>query len=491
MKREVLRMERVTCIKNGREVLNNFNFQMFEGEVMGLVPLDSYGLNEFVDCVQNNRQLFYGRVYICEKLVNTYAVCPRAKNNVYSIFKDENLVNNLSAADNIFIIREGFKGHLINERILNKQLERLFKEIGIEINTRKKVVELTILEKYIVEIVKAIVAKTDIIIVRDLASSLHSEDMEKLKKVIRYYAEHGMSFIYISARMEALSQMCDRVSLMSHGRIIKVLEHEKIAENLEKHYFFPYQLLENNISSAKEEGQKVFICEDVCYNSIQHVSFDVEKGECLLVHNYNNFEWEDFIAVLLGAKVNKGRIWWEHKGERNSEREVALILKNPTETMLFPEMSYEDNLCLNLDHRIHYLWGKRSKRKSIAKEIAGEYVACKVKDLSLREKYELVYHKIILQKPEIIFCFFPYRNVDVKTRQYTNSFLKKYLSKGIAVVIITLDMMDSIALADRILLFGKDRGRMIFDREEFEKIAVRNRESDSAESTKKEEDTTE
>ncbi len=82
-------------------------------------------------------------------------------------------------------------------------MERLFKEIGIEINTRKKVVELTILEKYIVEIVKAIVAKTDIIIVRDLASSLHSEDMEKLKKVIRYYAEHGMSFIYISARMEA------------------------------------------------------------------------------------------------------------------------------------------------------------------------------------------------------------------------------------------------------------------------------------------------
>ena len=87
MKREVLRMERVTCIKNGREVLNNFNFQMFEGEVMGLVPLDSYGLNEFVDCVQNNRQLFYGRVYICEKLANSYAVCPSAKNNLYSIFK--------------------------------------------------------------------------------------------------------------------------------------------------------------------------------------------------------------------------------------------------------------------------------------------------------------------------------------------------------------------------------------------------------------------
>ena len=59
MKREVLRMERVTCIKNGREVLNNFNFQMFEGEVMGLVPLDSYGLNEFVDCVQNNSCLLY------------------------------------------------------------------------------------------------------------------------------------------------------------------------------------------------------------------------------------------------------------------------------------------------------------------------------------------------------------------------------------------------------------------------------------------------
>lgn len=482
-------MERVTCIGQGQKLLNNFNFQLFEGEIMGLVPLDSYGLDEFIDCVANNRQLLYGRVYIREKLVNTYAVHPRMKNNVYSILKDENLIQGLLAADNVFLIREGYKGFFINDSIIQKQLKRLFQEVGMDINTKKKVKELTTFEKYIIEIVKAAVGKADVVILRDIGSSLHPEDMGKLKKVVRYYAGRGLSFIYISARTEELSQLCDRVSLMSHGRIIKVLEQGRIKESLEKHYFFPYQLLEENESGARKEGQKIFRCENVWFNSIQNMSFDVEKGECLLVHDYNNFDWKDFIALLSGAKPQSGQIWWEHRGRRSARRDIAVILENPMETMLFPQMSYEDNLCLNLDHRIGCLWWSRNKRKSIAKEIAGREITCRVKDLPLKEKYELIYNKVLLQNPKIIFCMFPYRNVDVKTRQYTNKFLKKYLSAGIAVVIITLDMMEGVAIADRILLFGKNQSRMIFDREEFEKIILKGSRMNESKDTKEQGET--
>lgn len=168
-------MERVTCIGQGQKLLNNFNFQLFGGEIMGLVPLDSYGLDEFIDCVANNRQLLYGRVYIREKLVNTYAVHPRMKNNVYSILKDENLIQGLLAADNVFLIREGYKGFFINDSIIQKQLKRLFQEVGMDINTKKKVKELTTFEKYIIEIVKAAVGKADVVILRDIGSSLHPE----------------------------------------------------------------------------------------------------------------------------------------------------------------------------------------------------------------------------------------------------------------------------------------------------------------------------
>ena len=480
-------MERVTYVEQGRELLNNFNFQMFEGEVMGLVPLDSYGLDEFVDCVQNNKQLFYGRVYIREKLVNTYAVCPRVKNNVYTIFKDENLIQNLPGADNIFVIRKGYRSFWVNDSLIQKQLERLLHDIGLEIDVKKNVKELTTLEKYIIEIIKAYVGKADIVILKDIASSIHHLDMEKLEKVIHYYKNQGLSFIYISVRTEILSNLCDRVSLMSQGRIIKVLEHSQVINSLEEHYFFPYKLLEKNKSGAKEEGQKIFTCENLCFNSIHNMTFYVEKGECLLIHDYNNFNWHDFITVLLGGKPQSGKIWWGEKEGKKLKKEIAIILENPTETMLFPEMTYEDNLCFNLDHKIRHLWWSRAKRKSIAREIVGKDITCKVKDLSLKEKYGLVYNKILLQKPQIVFCFFPYRNVDVKTQQFTNSFLKKYLLKGIAVVIITLDILDGISLADRILLFGKNNSRMIFDKEEFERIVLCGRKNDCAESTKKEE----
>ena len=257
---------------------------------------------------------------------------------------------------------------------------------------------------------------------------------------------------------------------MSLGRIVKILEHDRIRGDMENYYVFPYQLLKENETSIREEGQKIFRCDHVWYNSIKDMSFDVEKGECLLIHDYNDLDWNDLILLLCGEKPQKGRIWWEGKKPKSARRNIAVILEDPAETMLFSQMSYEDNLCLNLDHRIGHLWWSQNKRRSIAKEITGRENSGKVKDLSLKEKYELVYNKIMLQAPRIIFCMFPYRNVDVKTRQFTNEFLQKYLAAGIAVVIITLDMMEGVAIADRILLFGKNQSKMIFGREEFEKI---------------------
>ena len=470
MRQEILRMERVTVTEQGRELLNNFNFQMFKGEVMGLVPLDSYGLEEFVDCLQNNRPLLYGRVYLREKLVNTYAGQTRSRNNVYMISKSKTLIDSLPGADNVFLIRKGYKGFWIKDRLIRRQLMLLLEESGVEINPAKKVSELTTLEKDVIGIAKAAVAKADLVILRDVGSSLWPEDKMKLDKVIRGYARKGLSFIYISTKPEELSRFCDRVSVMSHGRIIKVLEKEEIAENLEKHYFFPYQLLKTRKTQEEDQGEKVFRCEKMSHRSIRNMTFDVGRGEGLLIHDYNNVDWKDFIDVLSGAKPQSGSVWWKGKEKDKEKRKIGVILENPAETMLYPEMSYEDNLCLCLDDKVEHLWRSRKKRKSIAREVAGREITCKVKDLSLEEKYNLIYHKILLQKPEIIFCFFPYRNVDVNLQRFINTFLKRYLAKGIAVVIITMDVMDGVSIADRILLFGKNESRLIFDRKDFEQI---------------------
>ena len=346
----------------------------------------------------------------------------------------------------------------------------LLEESGVEINPAKKVSELTTLEKDVIGIAKAAVAKADLVILRDVGSSLWPEDKMKLDKVIRGYARKGLSFIYISTKPEELSRFCDRVSVMSHGRIIKVLEKEEIAENLEKHYFFPYQLLKTRKTQEEDQGEKVFRCEKMSHRSIRNMTFDVGRGEGLLIHDYNNVDWKDFIDVLSGAKPQSGSVWWKGKEKDKEKRKIGVILENPAETMLYPEMSYEDNLCLCLDDKVEHLWRSRKKRKSIAREVAGREITCKVKDLSLEEKYNLIYHKILLQKPEIIFCFFPYRNVDVNLQRFINTFLKRYLAKGIAVVIITMDVMDGVSIADRILLFGKNESRLIFDRKDFEQI---------------------
>lgn len=137
MRREVFRMERVTCIEQGITQLEDFNLQIYEGEVMGLLLINAYGLQTFLNLLEVSQPLYDGYIYYGKKMINSWRSFGKCYNRISIVRTQSSLAEGLTVADNVFVMRRGFKQRIIRPALLQKQLEPYFKEIGMELSADK------------------------------------------------------------------------------------------------------------------------------------------------------------------------------------------------------------------------------------------------------------------------------------------------------------------------------------------------------------------
>lgn len=474
MRPEVLRMERVTVLDHTVKVLDNFNFQMFKGEIMGLVPMDSMGLADFLGVLAANPELYYGFVYLNGKKVNSYEGRSQIReNNIQIISTDNNLVNHLSAADNVFALRKGYKSFTVNERIFREQLRMHLSELDLDFPPELTPKAMTPFQRYVTEILKAVVSQADLIVLLDPNSMISREDLSSLYRILRFYAGKGESFLYITADEKELCRVCDRVSILRNGRIIKVADHAELSDQMIESFQKTLRTEKSRMPAAWQD-EVVFRCDHLEFGSIRSLSFRVRKGECLVIYDQGGQISNDLAEILVSGKLKDASLPQAGEPSRNARalrRRIGIILDDPTESMLYENMSYVDNLCMTLDHTIPKVWGRFSTRKKIAEASLGDGFPdwrVPVKYLSLSQKYDLVYNRILLQKPDVVFIFHPFQNINVQLREQVQLLMRSILERGIAIVLITVNYHDGIPLADSLLTVRDGKSREVLSREQIE-----------------------
>lgn len=481
MKKEMLRMERVTYREQGIVCLDNFSMTILAGEIFGLVPVNHYGMDALTKLLKQNLPLHYGYVYYREKEVNSWQKPVNTINRVSIIQNKSCLAEDLTVADNIFVLRSGFKKWLIRPSLLKSQLIPFLQDIGVQIDADAYVGTLSAFQRFVVELLKAIVAGSRLIVLRDISSFISESELSKLHKIIHYYAKQGISFLYIAAHFEEAKQICDRTALMVNGQITKIFECEDTPPDT-----FSLQSVEDydkwvrqQLDTAKEEKERQAILEmsHLYYGSIQDLNVRVSPGECLILQDLDESVFDGLLRLLEGEKPQKGSILVE--GESYSirrSREVGVIQELPLETMIFSHMSYMDNLCFTMDHRVKRVWTDEGVRRSIAQEyekILGKDVFSKrIDELSRKEKYDLIYTRILLQNPKVVFCVQPFKDAEVAIRSHIWELMERFQKKGIAVVILAINLADSLALADRLVRIKHGKVQEVYDKKEFIKLPV-------------------
>ena len=157
MKEEVLRMEHVTTEDSKETNLEDFGFHIFKGEIYGLICINENGKELLLELLERNISIKYGKVYYNEKLVNSHNHNENSQNKIYIIGHKENLLENLTVAENIFVMRPGLKKYFIDKNKLAKQVRIHMQELGVEMNPNEYIAKLSVFERCVVELVKAVI----------------------------------------------------------------------------------------------------------------------------------------------------------------------------------------------------------------------------------------------------------------------------------------------------------------------------------------------
>ncbi|WP_312652222.1 ATP-binding cassette domain-containing protein [Proteiniclasticum sp.] len=462
---EVLRVEHVTKKVDGILRLDNIHFNIYKGEVLGLIPLNSHGIKELMSLLTQNSPLDMGRIYLDGELVNYYEHSNLAINKVEIIDVHTRLVEDLTVADNIFVLSRNYRENIISSRKLYEETKSLLKEFDIRIHADDLVMQLDSFERSVIELVKYVKSETSLIIINEISSYLSTTELQKFHALMRYFAEKDkVSFLYIANHHEEAFKICRRIALMEDGRVVKILEEESFQnENI-----LPYIIsFDHPYLSESEEGPSgILEFKNASSGPLEHLSLKIRQGECVTILDIDNYSIDEILYLVKGNKTpEEGTVLYcgepliYRNGEDFIEKEIAIIEENPKESMIFKDMSYFDNLIFLLDRKLHRSLMPRRTRKSIHKEYFG-YLGSDLdrkymKDVGTRSSYSLVYHRIHLFSPKIVFLIQPFSNADMYLRAYIITLINILRKKGITVVILAVSIQDSLSVSDRLLTIEK------------------------------------
>lgn len=481
MRQEVFRMERVTYIDKGIKQLEDFNLQIYQGEIMGLIPINAHGLQELLQLMQMNMPLYDGHVYYCKERVNSWKSTRRSANRIGVIDGHSRLVDHMTVSDNIFVLRQGFRQEMIHNKLLKKQLEPFMRDIEMDIPADAYVDKLSTFERVVVELLRAVVAGYRLIVLNEISTVINGEELNKLYEIMHHYGRKGFSFLYISLHLEEIMEVCDRVALLSNGRIQKVAQGEEMKAEIVEGYTLEFDTMVRyhmeNRNPALWQKREVMSFSHVAGEALRDFNLKIYEGECLVIQSLDNQVFQDILQVLYGdRKLKRGDCTISGKKvDLPASKEIAVIAVDPAKTMIFNEMSYMDNLCMGLSRRVPNVWKKNmldSIRKEYGPVLGKKVFQMPVEQLSERQRYQLVYTRVLLQKPRVVVCVQPFKGADLAHRVFVWKMMEMLLDKGMSVVILTINLADSLSLADRLIRISKDGILQEVKREDFGTLSI-------------------
>lgn len=480
MKEEILRVQNVKSIVKGITYLDNINFNIYKGEIMGLIPLNNHGKDRLISLLFQNQTIEFGRIYFDERLVNYYEHSDYSFNKVAIIDSNIRLVEDLSVVDNLYVLNNKFTKYIINEKEVRKKSLDLLSKLNIDMDISKNVRKLNNFERVAIELIRAVINDSKIIILNEISNFLTVDELNKFQGLIKHYTNDGISFLYMANHHEEAFQICNRVSLFENGRVVKVINEKNFSDEILKPYIIEFDSQINMIDYSDDRNNN-FKITGLYSENLRNVNFSVNKGECITILGVDNKAVDEIEDILTGRKkYEKGIAKLEDKVIEDFnlktfiDEKIVFIPENPVEELLFFDLSVFENLTFLLSNE---------KKRQLLKDIKSgkEYIYDKsfnIKKLLEEENisnletdilYDLVYFKIILFKPKVVFITQPFANADMYLRARIISLINLFKKEGISVIILAVSLSDTLNVSDRLLILENKTIKIEYSKDYFTK----------------------
>ena len=470
---ELFRLEGVSKAFPGVKALDDVSIDIIEGEVLALMGENGAGKSTLIKILAGAYQMDSGRIFCKGEEVRITDRNEATRLGISIIFQELNLFPNLSVAENIFVNRE-FKKHraLYDRKTTNARAEALLREVGLHCAPDTPLNTLSISQRQMVEIAKALSANARMIIMDEPTSSLTTEEVRKLFEIIEHLKARGVSIIFVSHKISEVREIADRVHILRDGRYITTLQKNEITEEA---------IIQNMVGRTlgttfvKREARIGDTALEVRHLStkdlLKDISFTVRKGEIVGFAGLVGAGRSEVMRAVFGMDdMTEGEILIENR---------PVKIRSPRDAIahgmgLIPEDRKKEGLILNMSvmHNGSIVILDKISRNSIINS-GREYQSVldyvkklsiktpslekKVVELSGGNQQKIVVAKWLATAPGILIVDEPTRGIDVGAKKEIHSLISDLAVSGVAIIMISSELPEILGMCDRIYVMHEGR----------------------------------
>jgi len=490
-KEALFRGEGLTKSFFGNTVLNDVSFEINHGEVFGLVGENGAGKSTLTKIITGVYSADKGKMWFGDEEAVINNVRDAKEMGVGVVFQELSLCVNLTVAENIFVDEMATSRlGILKRKKLYARAQELLNRFNVDIRPDEQVGKLTMGNRQIIEILKALVINPRLLILDEPTSSLGESEIQRLFELIREIRKKGFSVIYISHHLNEIFEITDRVMILRDGKTVGI--HESGSLTIDE---LVRLMINEDIQEFFGDHEARFAEKDVIYEVreltrekfFSNISFKLHKGEILGLAGIIGSGKLDLCKALFGiGKYDSGEILYHGKKMKFDSTSEALdngivFLPESRKTEgLFLRDSVQNNIITNILKKVST---RSFIRKQKIENVVDEYMnkvnikarsrTQRVTFLSGGNQQKVLLSKCLATKPNILFAIDPTRGIDVGSKAEIHRILNQIAGEGVSIILISSEIEELMALSDRIIVLNEGRVGEIINQEKFDGHDIR------------------
>ncbi len=466
---------------SGVQVLKDVSLQVRAGTVHALMGENGAGKSTLMKCLFGIYKQDKGTFFLEGEEFNFTDPKHALEQGVSMVHQELNQVVQRTISDNIWLGRYPKKGAFVDEKQMFRQTKELFDRLDMHLDPRTPLHTLSVSQRQMVEIARAVSYDAKIIVLDEPTSSLTENEVAKLFQIIGILKSQGVGIVYISHKMDEIFAISNDVTVLRDGEYIGTRPVENLTmEDIVKmmvgrdlnHWFPPKDNTPGEVHmSVKNLTTK--------YDpQVKDVSFDLRRGEILGVAGLVGAGRTEMLEALFGERtLESGEIYIDGKKIDNStpnkaiQNHFALLTEERRETGIYPVADITFNTCIaNIEQyksKGPFLSDKKMKADTDTQianmRIKTPHKREQIRNLSGGNQQKVIIGRWLLTDPDILLLDEPTRGIDVGAKYEIYQLIIDLAKRGKSVIVISSEMVELLGITNRIIAMSNGRIAGIVD----------------------------
>ncbi|MCK5388049.1 MAG: ATP-binding cassette domain-containing protein [Candidatus Izimaplasma sp.] len=477
----LLQIKNLSKSFSGVKVLNGVEISVKPGTIHALMGENGAGKSTLMKCLFGIYKQDEGEFYLNGEKFNFTDPKHALEHGVSMVHQELNQVLQRTVVDNVWLGRYPTKGLFVDEKKMLEDTIELFKKIEVDIDPTKNLADLSVSQRQMVEIVKAVSYDAKVIVLDEPTSSLTQNEVDKLFEIMRTLKKQGIGLIYISHKMEEIFEISDYVTVLRDGNYIGTKVTKEIDIDTIIKMMVGRDLKHRFPSKSHTIGEIVLEVKNLSTTykpRVKNVSFKLKKGEILGLSGLVGSRRTELVEAIFGARKREtGELILNGKLIKNDttvqaiSNGFALITEERRETGIYPVSNITFNSTIANVHNYKGITGLLNG-KQMEKDTSKLVRQMKIKTpsnyeliraLSGGNQQKVIIGRWLLLNPDILLMDEPTRGIDVGAKFEIYQLMLDLVSQGKSIIMVSSEMPELLGITDRIGVMSNGRLAGIVD----------------------------